>query len=46
MLDFAITWLLGHPLEGVAVLAGISIAAGVFLVPRVHEISTHGHPRC
>ena len=46
MIDAVITWLLNNPLQGVAALAGFSIAVGLLLVPGLHEIAGHGHPRC
>lgn len=46
MVEIAITWMQSHPLQAVAILAGISIVAGLVLVPRVHEIAGHGPPRC
>jgi hypothetical protein len=46
MVDIAIAWLLAHPLEGVGALALLSVVTGLLLVPRIHEIAQHGHPRC
>ncbi len=46
LIDLAIIWMQAHPLQCVAVLAGISIVSGLLFVPRVHEIAGHGHPRC
>lgn len=46
MLDVAIAWLLAHPLAGVGGLAVVSALIGLLLVPRMHEIADHGHPRC
>ncbi len=46
MIDTAIAWLMAHPLQGVGGLAVLSIIVGLVLVPRVHEITDHGHPRC
>ncbi len=46
MVDLALLWALHNPLQCVAVLAGLSILIGLFLVPRLREISDHGHPRC
>ncbi len=45
-MDTAIAWLLAHPLVGVSALAAFSVVVGLVLVPRVHEIAKHGHPRC
>jgi hypothetical protein len=46
MIDFVITWMLANPLQGVAALAGIGIGVGLLLVPGLHELTGHGHPRC
>ena len=46
MLDVAIAWLLAHPLESVGGLAVLSGLIGGLLIPRVHELADHGHPRC
>ena len=46
MIDDMIAWLMAHPLEGVGGLALLSIGFGLLLIPRVHEIAQHGHPRC
>ena len=46
MLGHAIEWLQAHPLQGVAGLVVFAAAFGVLLIPRVHELVTHGHPRC
>ncbi len=45
MIDHVVTWLLTYPLQGVAVLAFFAAGVGVFLVPRMHELTRHGHPR-
>jgi hypothetical protein len=42
----ALLWALHNPLQCVAVLAGVSVLIGLFLVPRLREITDHGHPRC
>ena len=46
MVDRLIEWLIAHPLEGVALLAGLSIAVGLLLVPRFHQLTGNNHPRC
>ncbi len=46
MIDIATVWLMAHPLTGVGGLAVLSILIGLVLVPRVHEVVQHGHPRC
>jgi hypothetical protein len=46
MFDALVTWLLAHPLEGVGGLVVFSVGVAVVLIPRVHEVITHGHPRC
>lgn len=46
MMDGAIGWLLGNPLQGVAALAGLAVLVGLIFVPRLHDIADHGHPRC
>jgi hypothetical protein len=46
MIDVVITWMLANPLEAVAALAGLGIAVGLMLVPGLHEITGHNHPRC
>lgn len=46
MVDVIFSWVCAHPLQFVAGLAGLSAWAGLVLIPRVHEINDHGHPRC
>jgi|HubBroStandDraft_3_1064219.scaffolds.fasta_scaffold5693469_1 hypothetical protein len=46
MFDFAVTWALHNPLPCVGVLVGVSIAIGLLLIPALHDVSGHGHPRC
>jgi hypothetical protein len=46
MIDVVITWMLNNPLQGVAALAGSAICIGIVLIPGLHEITGHGHPRC
>ena len=46
MIDDVIVWLMANPLEGVAGLAVFSVLIGALLIPRVHDIAHHGHPRC
>lgn len=46
MIEAAITWVMHHPLEGVAVLAVLSVVIGLVLVPGLHEVTDHGHPKC
>jgi hypothetical protein len=46
MIDVVITWMLHNPLQGVAILAATSIVIGLVLIPGLHEITGHGHPRC
>ncbi len=46
MMNVALTWLLANPLTGIGVLAAFAVGYGVLLIPRVHEVVTHGHPRC
>jgi hypothetical protein len=46
MIDGAIAWLLSHPLEGVAVLVVFAVVISLILIPRIHEVTDHGHPRC
>jgi hypothetical protein len=46
MIDTVISWAMHNPLQGVAVLAVVSIAVGLILVPSMHEISGHGPPKC
>jgi hypothetical protein len=46
MLDGCVIWSLHNPLQCVAALAGFAILVGLFLVPRLRDISDHGHPRC
>ncbi len=45
MIDVAVAWLLANPLQGVAALAALGIAVGLLLVPALHELTGHGHPR-
>jgi hypothetical protein len=45
MIDFVVTWALGNPLTAVGVLVVFAIAVGLFLVPRLHDVADHGHPR-
>ena len=45
MIDYVVTWLLAYPLAGVAVLAGLAAGLGVMLLPKMHELTQHGHPR-
>jgi hypothetical protein len=46
MIEFLITWMCDNPLQGVAALAGLSIVVGLVLIPGLHELAGHGHPRC
>jgi hypothetical protein len=46
MVDVSIAWICAHPLEGVGLLALLGIFVAAVLVPRVHELADHGHPRC
>ncbi len=46
MVDHFIVWLMGHPLQGVALLAAIAIATGLLLIPRIEELTGDNHPRC
>ncbi len=46
MVDTLIIWLIAHPLQGVAILAGFSIAAGLLLIPRATILTGDNHPRC
>ncbi len=45
LIEVAVAWLLANPLQGVAALAGFGIAVGLLLVPALHEVTGHGHPR-
>ncbi len=46
MLEVAVTWVLGHPLQAVGCLAGLSIVIGLVAIPRgLHEATRQGHPR-
>jgi hypothetical protein len=46
MMDVCLLWSLHNPLQCVAGLAGFAILIGVLLVPRLWDITHHGHPRC
>ncbi len=46
MVDDLLVWLMAHPLQGVAILAGISIGVGLTLIPRLHVLTGSNHPRC
>jgi hypothetical protein len=46
MVDTVIGWLQAHPLEGVGALVVFAVVISLVLVPRVHEVARHGHPRC
>ena len=46
MVVAVLSWGLNNPLQWVAGLAVGAILVGLLLVPRLHEISRHGHPRC
>ncbi len=46
MIDVILGWLVAHPLTGVGALVTFAVAFGLLLIPRVHELVTHGHPRC
>jgi len=46
MLDKCLIWLIAHPLQGVALLAGVSIVAGLLLIPRATVLTPDNHPRC
>jgi hypothetical protein len=46
VVDTLIIWLIAHPLQGVAILAGFSIAAGLLLIPRATILTGDNHPRC
>jgi ElaB/YqjD/DUF883 family membrane-anchored ribosome-binding protein len=45
MIDAAFIWVCAHPLQTVGLMAAIAIACGLLLVPRIHELAEHGHPR-
>ncbi len=45
MIDHVVTWLIAYPLQGVVVLAVFAGGVGALLVPKVHELVGHGHPR-
>ncbi len=46
MIDLVTGWLLANPLASVTLMVVFAIGFGVLLIPRVHEIVRHGHPRC
>ena len=46
MIDGALGWLLTHPLQGVGVLVVIAVAIALLAIPRIHEVTDHGPPRC
>ncbi len=46
MIDLFVAWFIAHPLQGVAALAGVSIAAGLWLIPRGTILTGNNHPRC
>jgi len=46
MVDTALIWLMAHPLQGVAIFAGVSICAGLLLIPRATVLTQDNHPRC
>jgi hypothetical protein len=46
MLDEAIGWCMSHPLECVGGLVIFAVAFALALIPRIHETTSHGHPRC
>ena len=45
VISVAVAWLLANPLQGVAALAAVGIAVGLLLVPALHEVTGHNHPR-
>ena len=45
VIDVAVAWLMANPLQAVAAMAGVGIAVGLLLVPALHEVTGHGHPR-
>ena len=45
-MQYAVSGLLAHPLYGVGLLAIFALGIGVSLAPRIHDVITHGHPRC
>jgi hypothetical protein len=46
VVDTFVIWLIAHPLQGVAILAGVSIATGLLLIPRATVLTGENHPRC
>jgi hypothetical protein len=45
MVNHAVMWLCAHPLEFVLGLAALCALMGLMLIPRLHELPGHGHPR-
>lgn len=45
MFDAAVTWMLGHPLQGVACLVGFAVVVGLVAIEGLHHVTEHGHPR-
>jgi len=45
MLATACTWACHNPLWSVGILAGLSVAVGLLLVPNWHTLSGDNHPR-
>jgi hypothetical protein len=46
MIDGTIAWMLSHPLQGVGLLVVFAVVVSLALIPRIHEVTDHGHPRC
>jgi hypothetical protein len=46
MLNEFVIWLCAHPLQFVGGLIAFSGAVGLLLIPKLHELHDHGHPRC
>ena len=45
VIEIAVAWMMTNPLQAVAAMAGLGIAVGLLLVPALHEVTGHGHPR-
>jgi hypothetical protein len=46
MIDACVVWGCAHPLQAVAAMVGIGVAAGLLLINRLQEVIKHDPPRC
>lgn len=45
MLDFVMSWMMGHPLQAVGCLVGFAVTVGLLAIEGLSKVTEHGHPR-